>query len=186
MTKYESLHTKFLSWNAMHDQCGEKATIGMINFFNGLRAFLDAPEDSMRLCRVDPDLDGPGKYTAEGFGKALTQTDTSSWRFGIEIIFGSDGGIEMRKVDDIQFSISLRGSVHLFFDICIGMQEGGSVFSNALDNSSPRATCKFEDTIASMASFYDYMTGLLDRVFETKPWDGPKKIPIGFESTRGA
>ncbi len=184
MTKYEALHQKFLTWNTAHDRCGEKAIIGMIQFFNGFCVYLDAPEDTVYLCRVDPDAHGLDKYKKETAGKALLQTDQNAWRFGIGIAFGAKGGIEMREVEGSRFSLSLRASSHLFFDIAIEAHEEGFTFSNMLDDKSPRASCKFTDPVSSMTDFYSYLSGILDQMFESKPWDKPTKIPIGFESTR--
>jgi hypothetical protein len=158
----------------------------MINFFRGFREFLGVPEEALRLCRINPDLEGIDKYTTESAGNALHQTADNAWRFGIEIIFGSEGGIEMREMDGCRFSLSLRGDTHLFFDINIEVREDEFAFTNSIDDKSPRVACKFDRPAANMAGFYSYLAGLVDGVFESKPWDGPKKIPIGFESTRRA
>ena len=133
---------------------------------------------------MDLEGEGPFRYSRESAGKALTQTAENAWRFGIEIDFGAPGGIEMREVDDRCFSLSLRASSVLFFDILIEVDDRGFIFTSALDSSSPRVSCGFKDTIASMAEFYGYLAGILQNMFDTKPWAGPRKIPIGFESTR--
>lgn len=187
MTKYEGLQSKFLEWNNLHNHYGDKATLAMVGFFNGFQVYLDAPDKATRLCKVNYDFPDLDKYTpVDSPGKALSQTENNAWHFGIEVIFGAPGGIEFREVDDTRFTISLRGTAHLFFHIKIEIQKDGFVFRNANDSASPRVACKFDDTAETMIELYAYLAGLLESMLDLKPWDGSQKIPVGFESTRGA
>jgi hypothetical protein len=123
--------------------------------------YLEAPDQKIRLLGVDPN-NTENKYRKDFL--PIFGENSGEWRFGLGITNNHDG----------QCIIS-------FFDFCLRFQENGVILSHVDALVHREFSYKFDEDASALNPVYEYMTEVLAKNFERRPWDSMNKIPIGFQ-----